>query len=83
MAYFRLFNIKHLKKCTQSSDSFHNKCSNNLRPTVQGMQDVVNELREILVGSGTCLDVLNRKEFICSQQKLSQILQVEEQVNCS
>ena len=33
MGYFRLFNIKHLKKCTQSSDSFH-KCSNNLRPTV-------------------------------------------------
>ena len=49
----------------------------------QGMQDVVNELREILVGSGTCLDVLNRKEFICSQQKLSQILEVEEQLNCS
>ena len=33
LGYFRLFNIKHLKKCTQSSGSFH-KCSNDLRPTV-------------------------------------------------
>ena len=37
LGYFRLFNIKHLRKCTQSSGSFH-KCSNDLRPTVLGKQ---------------------------------------------
>ena len=36
LGYLRLFAIKHLKKCAQSSGSFH-KCSNNLRPTLRAL----------------------------------------------